>query len=327
LRAGLGTLRVSPLLTLSGLLAGLLALALLLTRLPTLLLTLALLLARLLTRLLALTLLLARLLALAPLLAWLLTWLLALLLARLPALLLAVLPLSRTIPLLLPVGHVLHTLSGTFYLLQGLSQLVITLAARLIALLLIVRTKRGLCLLNLIAQIVEASRYGRLTGPCVHALSTSKQVGRFPHAQVELVLLRLCQRIAQFRRSRRLRSGQIARSRLHLIFELLQILRHLLFFGGKAVHLLLALARLGTSIRRIAQRTLQTVLIVLLLLGEAIRLARHFVELPGGLIVAHAVQQGGGFLQTISRATLACIALLGVRFGAAHVLGCLAQPL
>ena len=47
----------------------------------------------------------------------------------------------------------------------------------------------SLSLAELVAQMIETHRNGRLAGPCVHALASAHQLGSLTHAEVKFVLL------------------------------------------------------------------------------------------------------------------------------------------
>jgi hypothetical protein len=96
-----------------------------------------------------------------------------------------------------------------------------------------------LCLLQLIAQVVEPHGHRGFAHPGLHPLALTDPFRGFTHPQFEFILLGFGKRIAQFRRNRILRPRQTARGVAHLLFEPLQLIGHLFFFGGHPRGLLL----------------------------------------------------------------------------------------
>src|SRR5215469_10204890 len=112
----------------------------------------------------------------------------------------------------------------------------------------------------------------------------------------------------------------------HLLFELLELVGHLLTFRRHRAGLTLKLRCILAT-----QRTAQTVLEIALLAGELVGLLDHAVELASSVLILHAVQDVARFLQTLRGALLIEARLLRravlLRLGVSHVVGSALQSL
>jgi hypothetical protein len=155
-----------------------------------------------------------------------------------------------------------------------------------------------------------------------------------PHVHLELILLRLTQRFAQFVAGRILRAGHAARGVRHALLQLLELVGHFVLFAGQAFGLLLILEpcapKRGFSLPGAADHLAQTILRIGFLLRQLVGLLRQIVELLRGVLMLHPVQDVASFLQTVGRAALSGGGLFGtavlLALGVLHVLGGFFQP-
>ncbi len=295
--------RLLPILSLTGLLPGLLTVLSLLPRLPLLRFSTI---AGLITGLTALQRIRLAILALA--------------LPRLLSAVLLALPLTALRELLHPVAH-------GFQAFERALQIFVVAAGPLTGLAGL-RLHRGLRLLELIAQIVQAVADAVLAQPCLRSVALTDETGVLAHVHFEFVLLRLAQGVAQFVPDRILRARHAARGIRHALLQLLELIRHLRLFAGQAIGLLLILETLRTEARILAagsgDHLAQTILRVRFLLRELIRLLRERFELLRRILVLHPVQNVACFLQPIGSAALARGSLLWTAVlltGVLHVFG------
>ena len=174
---------------------------------------------------------LATLLALSTLLALTLTALLALA-ALLTLTVLALTVLGRSAGQAALLRHLLHLLAEAFQARQFLLQ-----AAALVIARLRVGIHRRLRGFQIAAQLLERLGDGRFARHHQLALTFANVARGILHAQFGFVLLDIAQAVAHARRSRGLRPGEIARGFLHVFFELVDGLRHLVLLIGKLADL------------------------------------------------------------------------------------------
>ena len=138
----------------------------------------------------------------------------------------------------------LHAISHAFQLRQRF--LDVALVARAFAGLTLL-PQRGLGLLHLIAQMIQAHGHGGFPHPRVHSLALPDPFRALAHFLLKLGLLRFRERFAKLGRNRILRSGHAARGVGHLLLQLLELVRHLFFLTGHLRVLLLRLTRLRAA--------------------------------------------------------------------------------
>ena len=132
-------------------------------------------------------------------------------------------------------GGLLHALAHAFYLRQRFFEVAICAFARLRS-----GPHGGLSLMDLLIEAVEPLRRGRFANPGLRAQTLTEHIGGFAHAQLELVLLGFSERLAELRGYAGLCVGKLAGVIAHLLLQALELLRHLFFFTGQGLRLLLA---------------------------------------------------------------------------------------
>src|SRR5580704_4844065 len=101
----------------------------------------------------------------------------------------------------------------------------------------------------------------------------------------------------------------------HLLFDLLELVRHLLLFAGHLGILLLRLAGLRAAREHLAE----TILIIGLVFGQLASLLRQLIHLLRRILALHPVQDVARFLQPLGRALLTGTGFVGIR--ALRILG------
>jgi len=142
---------------------------------------------------------------------------------------------------LLSLRQLLHLIAHGLYL--GERFLDVILAAGTLAGLALLPGGR-LRLLQLIAEVVQPSRDAVLAHPGRRSVALPDPLRVAAHIHLKLVLLGLCESIANFGTRRILRARHTARRIGHLLFQVFQLVGHLAFFLGQAIELLLRLPRL-----------------------------------------------------------------------------------